>query len=91
MQTLVEQLRAIRRASGLSQRALGARVGLPQSHISSIESGSVDPRLSSVVELARQLDHEVVLVPRAMLPAVRAMLRGTEEAPLWQAGDEEDA
>jgi len=43
-----------------------------------------------VVELARQLDHEVVLVPRALLPAVRALLSGTEEAPLWQVGGEED-
>ena len=86
----MEQLRAVRRARGLSQRGLGARAGLPQSHISAIESGAVDPRLSSVVELARQLDHEVVLVPRALLPAVRALLSGTEEAPLWQVGGEED-
>jgi HTH-type transcriptional regulator/antitoxin HipB len=88
MRTIVEQLQDARRARPISQKALGARIGLPQSHISAIETGKVDPRLSSVIEMARQLDHELLLVPRALVPAMRAMLAGAPEAPLWQVDDD---
>lgn len=70
-------LRTAREAKGLSQRALGRLAGVPQSHISKIESGAVDLRLSSLVELARVLDMEVVIVPRRSLPAVNAVVRST--------------
>jgi transcriptional regulator with XRE-family HTH domain len=72
---ILQTLRTARETSGLSQRDLSARIGVPQSHISKIESGGTDLRLSSLVELARALDHEVVLVPRKLLPAVEAIVR----------------
>jgi transcriptional regulator with XRE-family HTH domain len=91
MQPIHEQLRDARRARHLSQKALGARIGLPQSHISDIETGKVDPRLSSLFEIARQLDYEPLLVPRALVPAMQAILSGDPEAPLWQVdNDTED-
>ena len=71
---IIRALRAAREHSGLSQRDLSARIGLPQSHISKIESGTSDLRLSSLVELTRGLDHELVLVPRKLLPTVEAMI-----------------
>ncbi|WP_346658108.1 helix-turn-helix transcriptional regulator [Bradyrhizobium sp. 154] len=46
-------LRTAREAIGLSQRDLSARITVPHSHISKIESGGADLRLSSLVELAR--------------------------------------
>lgn len=70
-------LRAAREAKGLSQRALAARAGLPQSHISKIESGAVDLQLSSLIELARVLELEVKLVPRKALSAVESIVRST--------------
>lgn len=70
------RLRAAREAMGLSQRDLSARSGVPQSHISKIENGTVDLRLSSLVEIARVLDLEFALVPRKRLPAVNAILQG---------------
>jgi transcriptional regulator with XRE-family HTH domain len=72
---ILETLRAARKSAGLSQRDLSTRIGVPQSHISKIESGGTDLRLSSLVEFARALDHEVVLVPRKLLPAVEAIVR----------------
>jgi predicted transcriptional regulator len=90
MPSLPEQLRAVRRERKLSQKALGARLGLPQSHVSAIEAGKVDPRLSSVLELARQLDLEPMLIPRARVPAVRALLAGASDEPLWRT-EEDDA
>lgn len=77
---LLQTLRSAREATGLSQRDLSARAGVPQSHISKIESGGTDLRTSSLVELARALDHEVVLVPRKLLPAVEAIVRNASSA-----------
>ncbi len=91
MLNIQERLRAARRAIRLSQKTLGERMGLPQSHVSAIETGKVDPRLSNIIEMARALDHELMLVPRTLVPAVRALLAGHQEAPLWQADEEEDA
>jgi transcriptional regulator with XRE-family HTH domain len=72
---MVKDLKAAREAKGLSQRALSELVGVPQSHISKIERGGVDLRLSSFVEIARALDLEVMLVPRKKLSAVRSITR----------------
>ncbi len=70
-------LKEAREAKGLSQRALQARTGVPQSHISKIESRAKDIRLSSLFELARALDLELKLVPRKALSAVDAVVQST--------------
>jgi transcriptional regulator with XRE-family HTH domain len=82
MNPLAEQLEQIapafiaaRLRAGLSQRALGAKVGLAQSHISKIERSAVDPQISSLVEIARALGLELMLVPRQLVPAVQALQR----------------
>ena len=74
---MAKELKAARTAKDLSQRVLSERAGVPQSHISRIERGGVDLRLSSLVEIARALDLEVILVPRKHLPAVRSITRAT--------------
>ena len=75
---LVRTLKAAREAKGLSQRDLSARARLPQAHISKIESGAVDLRVSSLVALARALDLEMMLVPRKALTAVQSVVRSSE-------------
>ncbi len=86
-QHIVAALREARGKKGLSQRALSAQAGVPQSHISRIERGAVDLQLSSLIELARVLDLEVMTVPRRLVPAVQAIVRaetspsGFSEAP----------
>ena len=79
VEEIAASLRAAREEKGLSQRALAARAGLPQGHISRIESGQVDLRVSSLAEIARALDQEVMLVPRRALPAVRSIVRGISD------------
>lgn len=64
-----------RAAKGLTQADLGELLGLPQSHVSRLEGGKVDLRTSSLLELARVLDMEVILVPRKLVPAVRRVIQ----------------
>ncbi len=78
---IAKKLKVAREAKGLSQRALGKLAGVPQSHISKIENGFVDLRLSSLIELARVLGLELALVPRKMLPAIKSIARGSVRPP----------
>ena len=71
-------LRDARRNAGISQRELASVVGFPQGHISRIESGAVDPRVSSAAKIARALELEPMLIPRRALPAVLELLQGFE-------------
>ena len=73
-------LKSARQARELSQRELSAKSGVPQSHISKIETGAVDLRVSSLIVLARVLDLELMLVPRKTVPAVNSLVRSTERA-----------
>ncbi len=77
---IVGTLRAERTAQRLSQRALGELAGLTQAQVSRIEGGGVDPRASSVVELARALGVELMLVPRKVVPAALALGAGPVRA-----------
>lgn len=82
-------LRAAREAKGLSQRELSARSRVPQAHISKIENGAVDLRLSSLVALARVLDLELTLVPRKVLSAVQSIVRSSEPVATVSAAPRE--
>ena len=85
---IAASLKAARKAKGLNQTELGNKTGLPQSHISKIESGRTDLKLSSLIELSRILDLEFVLVPRKLLPAVQSIIRNTaahDAAPQYGA------
>ena len=72
-----EIIRAImvkaRKLAGVSQRVLSDRTGIQQSQISKIENGSVDPRLSTMTELARALGLEIMVVPQKSIPLFKSM------------------
>jgi transcriptional regulator with XRE-family HTH domain len=74
---LIQQIRGRRADAGISQRALAARSGLTQAHISQIETGTLEPGLSSFIDMARALDLEIMLVPKKFLPAVQGILHQT--------------
>ncbi|MCQ9618003.1 helix-turn-helix domain-containing protein [Paenalcaligenes niemegkensis] len=70
-----DRLRQARIAKNLSQRELSKLAGVPQSHISRIESNQVDLRISSLIAIVNALDLEVALIPRKAMPAVRSIVR----------------
>ena len=73
VQQIARRLREARRDQGISQRTLGDRTGLTQAQISRFERGLADLRTGSLVELGRGLGLEILLVPRARVPAVLAL------------------
>jgi len=76
--SIAHSLKSARENKGLTQTALGAKVGMPQSHVSKIEGGTVDLQTSNLLEMARALDLELTLIPRSLLPAIQALQRGGE-------------
>ncbi|MBY0291682.1 MAG: helix-turn-helix domain-containing protein [Alphaproteobacteria bacterium] len=93
MEDLIKELRVARNKKGFTQSALAHRVGLPQGHISSIEQGKIDLRVSTLIQMARILEYEVMLVPSQFTSLVKAMIEGKEgieSEPIWQPDEEED-
>lgn len=76
-----DNLKRARISKGMTQKDLESLSGIPQAHLSKIESGAVDLKLSSLVELARLLEFELMLVPRKFVPAVEAIVRGGSDEP----------
>lgn len=88
LELLAETIRQARLQKGWSQRELSARARMPQAQISRFETGSVDPQVSTLVELARTLDLDVQLVPRAAVTAVGAAVRSAEQRSEERASQE---
>ena len=93
-----QELKQARGRRGWSQRELGAKLGLPQMHVSGIESGKIVPRFDTLLDYVRSLDYDLLLVPRTLVPAVLALIRehkasdqpGREgERPLYAVDEDE--
>ena len=78
---LVKTIQLQRWRRGISQAQLGKRVHMPQSQIARIERGSSDVRISTIVEIARALDLEPMLVPKHLSTAVRYMIAEKPDQP----------
>jgi transcriptional regulator with XRE-family HTH domain len=70
-----QELKEARQSRGWSQAELGRRVGLPQMHISRIESGKIVPRFNTLLDMVRVLDYDLLMVPRALVPVVQSLIR----------------
>lgn len=62
----VKAIAQLRKAAKLTQAQLAQRTGLSRETVSKVESGVVDPQLSTLLEIARGLDLELLFVPRAI-------------------------
>ena len=93
---LREHIKKARNKRGWGQRKLGLQIGLPQPHISAIESGEIVPRFDTLLDIVRVLDLDLLLVPRSLVPAVQSLIRAygepeSDERPLYAPDDEEPA
>ena len=72
MDTLIPAfLRRQRNQRRLTLEMLSAKVGMSPQHLSEIESGKRDPRLSSIERMAEAMGMTVLIVPDAMAPDLR--------------------
>ncbi len=100
-ETFQSSLKMARIKRGWSQATLGTQSGLPQAHISGIETGKIVPRFDTLLDLVRVLGQDLLMVPKELLPAVQALIRNyqhqteagrNEEADsLYAVGDEDES
>ena len=93
------ELKESRLKRGWSQLDLGRHTGLPQVHISKIETGKIVPRFDTLLDLVRVLGYDLLMVPRPMVPVVQALVQDSrreasgsneeeDEIPLYAIDDE---
>ncbi len=73
-----------RQRRGLTQVDLAKRMGRDQTYVARVEGGKRDPRWETVLDFARALELEPMLIPRSWVPAVDTIVRpedGQSEAP----------
>ena len=93
IQELITIIKTARKKIKLSQKDLGAKIGVPQSHISKIEKGVVDLQISSLIEIARCLNLELMLIPRSLVQVIQALQNTkslSKQTPAYQLPDEEE-
>lgn len=95
IQHIAATLKSARVQAKLSQRALSAKTKIPQAHISKIENGEVNLQTSSLIEISRALGLELMLIPRALVPAFEALISGAhkgsqKQVPKYRLDDQED-
>ncbi|AHB06047.2 XRE family transcriptional regulator [Pandoraea pnomenusa] len=73
--SFIEPLIAARKAAALTQAELADLAGLSRMTVQKVESGALDPRVSTVLEMARALGLEPMLVPATLRHEVEAFLR----------------
>jgi HTH-type transcriptional regulator / antitoxin HipB len=93
--TIAETLRTHRLLHDLKQADVATKLGMRQSQISTIERGLVSPRLSTVQDIARVLDLELMLIPRQLVAVVSGLVdaereRPTDGRPLYALDSEGD-
>lgn len=87
-------LRRARLNRHLSQQELARKLGLRQRQISDLERAAMDPRLSTIQNVARALDLELMLIPRHLISAVDGLQRATSDSPqrpMYALGDDAES
>ena len=88
METLIPAfLRRQRNQRRLTLEMLSAKVGMSPQHLSEIESGKRDPRLSSIERMAEAMGMTVLIVPDSMAPDLRRYVANNGRIYTTQAGN----
>jgi HTH-type transcriptional regulator / antitoxin HipB len=95
LQPLMTAVAKARRNQKLSQADAGKKSGVGQAHWSRIENGTIDVRLSSMIDITRALGYELMLIPKELVPAVKAILQSSltqdfeEDQPAYSLDDDD--
>jgi len=79
LQILGKQLRQARRAARLTQEQVAGLAGLSRPRYRDIETGVAAARTTTLVNIARAVGLEMMLVPQALVPAVEVLLQPAAE------------
>jgi transcriptional regulator with XRE-family HTH domain len=85
-------LRQARDSAGLTQEQTADLAGISRPRYRDIETGVAAARATTLVNIARALGMEMMLVPQRMVPAIEAMLRpaADDDRPAFVAEPDED-
>lgn len=72
---LIQKLAKIRGQQGISQATLAAKAGLSRLTVVRTENEQIDPRLSTVLVLARALGFNLMLVPKELSEPLEQFIR----------------
>jgi DNA-binding XRE family transcriptional regulator len=72
---ILDELQHARKAAGLTHDMLGQRSGVSRMTVQRTEAGKVDPRLSTLLVLARTLGMDLMLVPKSLRPDLEDFVR----------------
>ena len=75
MSNIVHQLTKIRESKQLSQLALADKAGLSRMTVARTELGKIDPRLSSILVMARALGLDLILVPKELKQSLEEFIQ----------------
>jgi len=70
-----------RQRLGLTQADLAKRMGRAQTYIARVEGGKRDPRWQTVLDFARALELEPMLIPRNRVSAAEAIMYAESDLP----------
>src|SRR5687767_8612262 len=86
-------LKATRKVRQLTQERVADMAGISRPRYREIEAGSSSARTTTLINIARALGLELMLIPQAMVPAVGALLRpqdDLDDLPAFMAHPNED-
>lgn len=76
---MTKQLRERRLELGISQTEVGERCGIAQPHVCRIENGGINIRVATLVQMARALECELMIVPNRVVAATKAAIEQSSE------------
>jgi predicted transcriptional regulator len=82
IQEIIDVLKCTRRQKKISQGELAIKLGIPQSHLSKIEGYKINPTLNLIVEIARALELEPMLIPKKHSRVICHLLESIDQPVL---------
>ncbi len=72
---LITRLTLARKAAKLTQAELAERAGLSRMTVQRLEGGDLDPRYSTLAEMARVLGMDLIAVPSDLRPSLQVFIQ----------------